>query len=86
MVMTPKEMKMTDQMMTARTDSMTSRTQNFDGGTSGFSLQNPVVRAVSAIRAAQEDLTPSQRAVRDLGRQRTREALATGAFSLSPRG
>ncbi|MDQ1548051.1 MAG: hypothetical protein QOH69_2955 [Actinomycetota bacterium] len=69
---------MTQQDLSARTQDFTARTQS-------FSSQNRVVEAVAGIRTLQGDLTPDQLRVRELGRQRTAEALATGAYSLAPR-
>ena len=61
--------------LSARTTNMTARTMAFSA--------NPIVNAVSAIRQAQEDaLTPAQRQMREAGERRTRDLLATGAFSL----
>lgn len=64
---------MTD--MTARTKSMTART------TSLTSSPNPIVATVAKIRELQEDLTPRQREVREMGRAQIRDLLSTGAFS-----
>lgn len=58
--------------MTARTVSLTSS-------------PNPIIATASRIRELQDDLTPRQREVREAGERRTRDLLATGAFSLSPR-
>lgn len=58
--------------------------ESFESHTVSFSA-NPIVATASRIRALQDDLTPRQREVRDAGERRTRDLLATGAFSLSPR-
>jgi len=58
--------------------------QSFEARTSSF-FTNPVRSAVSRIRELQAESLPNGGAVREAGRQRTRDLLATGAFSVAPR-
>lgn len=61
------------------TQHMTARTMNFDAATEAY-RQNPMTAMVASIRAAQDDLTPRQREIREAGRRRVDALLATGLY------
>ena len=60
-------------------------TDSYESRTVSFASANPIINTAARIRELQDDLTPRQREVREAGERRTRDLLATGAFSLSPR-
>lgn len=72
--------------MTTRNDTaaqhMTGATMSMTYGVNPYS-QNPIVAAVAGIRAAQEDLTPRQREIRENGRRRVDALITSGNYSLS---
>ncbi len=56
--------------------------ESFESRTSSFLTNpNPIIATVAKIRELQDDLTPRQREVRDMGRAQVRDLLDTGAFS-----